>query len=219
MQKITPYELSAACRIFRQVDLLIDKYYGRKIEAQIKDYISANRWIMFPDRGITSLREGVSFPLPNVYISFKNDEISDNGKGRTNGYTGFTYHNKDAMLWLRQILRLKSKNNQFIDILRDFGDEWIIDISHKTKVDYYEAIPRYSTFATAAPSTVTAEEIQQYIEDSDNNLLFPGDILHDGHPVKSDITVFSVSKDITEDTFDNDIKKVFGLFLKALNLK
>ncbi len=219
MKKLTPDELDAACRIFRHVNQIAGQYYPRKTTQQIEGYVSANRWIMFPDKGIVSLKEGISIPYPNVYVSFHQDEIIDNGNGQINGFAGLTYHNVLAMDWLKQILRSPSKSFIFLDILKSFGDEWEVGVWHKTKVDHLKTVPRYSVFETT-PLTVTAKDLQNTINESDNFLLYRGDPHpDDSHPVISDVTVFTVGKETEVGTFDDDIKMAFKLFMKALSLK
>lgn len=220
MRKLNTDELSAACRIFRNVNLLAGQYYPRKTAQQIEGYVSMNRWIMFPDKGISSLKEGIEIPYPNVYTSFLDDEIVDNGKGQVDGYIGLTYHNTMAMEWLKLILKSKHKSKKFIDILKYFGQEWVISLSHKTKVGYKDTIPQYSEFYHTKPSEITAKELLKQINESDNYLLHYGDPYPDGgDKVLWDITVFTIGKETEVGTFNDDVIEVFRLFLKVLNLK
>jgi len=220
MKNINPDESDAACRIFRHVNQLAGQYYPRKTVGQIVGYVSANKWIMFPDVAVKSIEEGKEIPYPNVYNSFLDQEVVDNGKGQIDGYVGLTYHNVPAMIWLKQILRSPSKSAEFINILKSFGDEWEVSIIHKTKVGQQDTIPRYKEFEKAVPSTVTAKYLQDTIKESDNFLLHRGDSYpDDGSPVIWSVTVFTIGKETEVNTFDDDVRKVFELFMKALNLK
>jgi len=220
MKNLSQDESDAACRIFRHVNKLAGQYYPRKTTDQIIGYVSSNKWIMFPEISVGSIEEGKEIPYPNIYNSFFDQEVVDNGKGQIKGYIGLTYHNVPAMNWLKQILRIPSRSTKFISILKNFGDEWEIGIHHKTKVDHEKTIPRYKEFETTKPSIVTAKYLHKTIKESDNFLYYPGDLHdNDGHPVLWDVTVFTVRKETNVNTFDDDIRKVFELFIKALSLK
>jgi len=219
MKRLSQSEQTAAYHIFNHVESIVGPYYGKKTQAMVQDYVSGNRWIMFPQHNISSLREGADLPMPNVFISFEN-EIKDDGSGLVNGWMGLTYHNIQAMQWLNDILKRKKKSLLFINILNSIGDDWSVEIQHKTKTNCPESACRYSTFRAMPPSTVTADMIIQGIKDSNKALLRSGDPYpDDGNPVLWDVTVFTVMKPTTVKSFNGDVKKSFDMLFKALTLR
>jgi hypothetical protein len=212
-------EISAAHRIFNHVESVVGPYYGTKTRMEAKNFVSANRWIMFPEYHIKSLREGSELPIPNIFVHFDGD-VADNDTGLMDGYIGLTFHNVQAMWWLNDILRRNERAELFLNILHGFGDEWNIEIQHKTQTDSPESTPRYKTVSTLRPSKVTGEQITQAIIDSDRTLLHRDEAYPDGgNPVLWDVTIFVVRKQTITARFDLDVKKVFDLFLKTLNLR
>jgi hypothetical protein len=213
MKRLTQEEISATHRIFNHVESLIGPYYGRKTVDEAKEYVSANRWIMFPAFNITSLREGTTYPIPNVFVSFEN-EVRDNRTGQVDGWIGVTCNNSDAMLWLKDTLRKKSP--YLMNILNNIGDEWSVEIQQKIKTDYYESTPYYETIQEFKPSIVTPDDINAGIDMSNKHLPQQGDSYKQSHSVLSAITVFTVLKTTTIRTFDDDVKKAFDLFFKMI---
>lgn len=219
MQRISQDELLAARRIFIHVEMLIGPYYGHISIDRAKGYVSANRWIMFPEYHVESLREGAELPIPNVFVNFEG-EVRDNGAGQVNGYIGLTYHNVQAMLWLDEILRRGKKSELFLNILKGLGEDWNIEIQNKTQTDCIESTPRYKVFRDFKPSKVSKDLITQSIIDSNRQLLHRGDPYPDGgNPVLWDVTIFAVSKPTSVPKFDADVKKSFDLLFKALSLR
>ena len=104
MHNLSHDEVSATHRIFNHVESVIGPYYGRKSRMEAKKYVSKNRWIMFPEYHILSLREGAELPIPNVFVHFPDETVQDNGSGLIDGTLGLTYHNVQAMQWLEGIL-------------------------------------------------------------------------------------------------------------------
>ncbi len=214
MQRLSQDELQAAKRIYNRVNDLTNNYYGKKIAASVKDFVSSNRWIMFPVNNVTSLREGASHPVPNVFISFE-DIIVDNQCGQVNGWVGLTYNNSESMLWLHESLRPK-KAEHFLKILSGLTSDWIVEISQKIKTNFQDNTPKYhQAVKPINASSATAEAIKTAIKNSDVQLPKRGDD-YDSEPVLNAITMVSVLKETTVQTFDSDIKNVFELFFKVL---
>lgn len=220
MARISKDEQIASQRIFNHVEDLIGPYYGHKTLADSQNYVSENRWIMFPEYHITSLREGTTYPMPNVFLSFPGD-ISDTGKGRvSSGCIGLTYNNVEAMLGLRDILKRTSKNTLLMSLIKSLDSAWFVEIQHKIKVNCKESAPRYSTHASFKPTAVTVRDLVDGIKDSDNNRLKVGDSHPlDGNPVLWDVTCFCVFKDTDEAHFDADVQSTFSMFLKVLTIR
>jgi len=225
MRRISPLEVQATHRIFNHVESVIGPYYGKKTCDQAKGYVSQNRWIMFPEYHIDSLREGALLPIPNVYVSFEPPEVKDDRTGKVEGWIGLTYHNVDSMIWLAEILRRKKKSTLFISMLQALGSsgwfgDWTVYVVNKTLTDCPDNTPKYRTFKEFRPSKVTADLIQKAVAASDQQLLRRGDPYPvDGNPVIWDVTVFQVSKWTTPSEFDDDVKLSFDLFFKALSLR
>jgi hypothetical protein len=218
MKRISQEEYDVTYRVFNYVEGLVGPYYGRRTFDQTMEFISANRWIMFPVNGIDSLREGTVYPMPNVYISQEEEHIADNGAGKLDGYSGVTYHNVEAMIAFRDLLKRRSK--PLISIISNFTDDWSVEIVRKTKTDCKDSVPRYETFRAFKPSTVTPDDLRQALVDSDRTLLQRGDPYPgSGNPVLWSVSVFSVWKTITLDSFDADVKKVFDVFFRLLSCR
>jgi hypothetical protein len=218
MQRLNQAELSATHRIFNLVELLIGPYYGHQTLDITKEYVSGNKWIMFPEKSVQSLREGANFPTPNIFISFdEGKDIQDDSTGKVNGNIGLTYHNVEAMIWLDSTLKRKSKGTTLVNLINNLGPDWVLEIQHKIKTNSPDSVPRYSTYDTLNTSTVTREQIRQCIADSNQSLLRAGDT-YSGNPVLWNVTVFVLYKQITEATFNIDVKKAFDLFFKALTI-
>jgi len=219
MQRISQDELLATHRIYRHVETLIGPYYGHISIDRAKGYVSANRWIMFPEYHVESLREGAELPIPNVFVYFDGGEIVDNGSGLVNGHIGLTYHNVQAMLWLDEILRRGKKSELFLNILKGLGEGWNIEIQNKTQTDCPDSTPRYKVFRDFKPSWVSRDLITQGIIDSNRQLLHRGDAYPGGNPVLWDVTIFAVTKPTSVSSFDVDVQKSFDLLFKALSLR
>jgi hypothetical protein len=216
MRAISQEEYEAAHRIFNHVEEVVGPYYGHKTLDEVMGFISQNRWIMFPVNSVTSLREGTMFPMPNVFIASDTDEIHDDGTGRTNGFMGVTYHNVEAMLIFRDMLR-RRRNNLLVSVFTSFPEDWAVEIQHKTKADHDKAVPIYDVYESYAPSEITAELLSQTLEDSDLHLLQYGDIYpKTGNPVIWSISISVVSKDTSIALFDDDIQLVFQRFFQLL---
>ena len=221
MHRISPEELAAAHRIFSRIESLVGPYYGLFTYDRVEKFISENRWLMFPEYHINSLREGAEMPLPNMYISFDDEIKDDNESGMAQCNVGVTYHNVQAMLVLWDILRRRTKANFLLNVVHSFGSAWDINIQHKTKTDSIQSTPRYSTFQSFKPQEIVVpNQIVNAIVDSNRNLLHRGDIYPEtGTPVLWDVTVFGISISTNADTFDVVVKKAFDAFLKLLNLR
>jgi hypothetical protein len=219
MYRITNEEYNATYRIFNHVEQIIGPYYGKKTWDETAEFVSENRWVMFPVKSVTSLRDGTEYPLPNVFVSVE-DEIRDDGNGRVEGFLGFTYHNVDAMQALHSILdpRRRSKHKQFIDIISRL--DFPLEVQWKTKTDCPDSTPHYDTFKDFEPLTVsTVNQISQAIADSDNQLLHRGDSYYKtGNPVIWSVSIFTAIKETNPTTFDHDIKRAFEAFFQLLNL-
>lgn len=65
--------------LFRYTNNLIGNYYGDDSELSDEDikkrFISARGWIMFPDRNISSIKEGKSADIPNIYLWTDQDPV------------------------------------------------------------------------------------------------------------------------------------------------
>ena len=220
MKHLSKAEDAAACRIFREVNRISNNYYGTKTDQEIHEYCSLNRWIMFPNKGIGSLAEGRSAPLPNVYISFGEDqEIKDNGEGKAEGYIGMTFNNGDAMRGLLEsIFKRPQKRTAFIGWLNNLSSDWYAEISQKIKIHCLNFPPRWKIFDTFDDlSTITHTDIIHRVIDSNNNILQKGDD-DDGVMVQGSVTTFNVSKDLTLQDFDTDVKESLTLLQDTLDL-
>jgi len=217
MKRLSSQELSAAHRIFRRVDNISGGYYGYRTEAQVKKYVSQNRWIMFPVYNVPSLREGATFPAPNVYISFNRDEIKDNGDGQVNGWVGVTYNNVEAMLWLREILRVRNAP-YFINTLNALSQGWHVYSGHKIKTNYKDNTPVYNNIETIDARTVDITGIKSALKKSDGTTLQQG-MTYLGEPVIWCVSVLNASIETNESKFDKDVKEAFDLFIRVLSLR
>jgi hypothetical protein len=221
MHRISNDEYAAAHRIYSHAESLVH-YYGPKTRHQVEGYVSENRWVMFPESHIESLRAGATLPIPNVFLSFA-DEIVDNGSGKVDGWMGLTYHNVEAMQGLMGgIMKRAQKRDRFINLLKNMGDDWMIEIQNKTMTDCPFTTPKYRTAPERRikPSAVDAAFIQKAVADSDHHLLRRGDPYPDtGNPVIWDVSIFVALKPTTAATFDEDFKTVFGLFQNVLGLQ
>jgi hypothetical protein len=219
MHRISVNEYQAVNRIYNRVESIVGPYYGNKFESETKNFVSENRWIMFPVKGITTLREGTVYPLPNIFVSSFDDEIQDDGHGRVLGLIGITYHNVDAMRSLYTIIdpRRPSRHQPFLNILSQLG--FLIEIQRKTKTDSPRSTPHYDTFRSVDSSTASVNQIMNAIGDSDNTLLKPGDIYPgSGNPILWSVTIFVTYKATTPSSFDRDIKRSFDAFQALLQL-
>jgi len=220
MKLLTPDELIVALRIFNRVVGIVEKqnqnYHKKKILGEIKDFVSRNRWIMFPVGNILSLREGVDSPTPNIYMSFHND-IQDDGMGRVNGWIGLTFGNNGAMQWLEQLLSKKNVYN-FMAILNSLNKDWSVEITQKIKTNYFEATPNYEPYITFKAADVTAGEIKSNIIKSNKTLPLIG-VDHKTGPVIAASTIVTAWKETTELKCDDDVENAFKLFFKVLSLR
>ena len=222
MRRLTQAELEAAHRIFNHVDTISGGYYGRKTQAQVRRFVSLNRWIMFPPFNVNSLREGTTFPAPNVYVSFHGEdveEIRDDGNGRiVEGYVGVTYNNVDSMLWLDRVLKVNNAA-YFIKTLNSMGVGWDVNIEQKIKTNHQDNTPVYRPMDSFCASTVTVDQIKDAIDNSRQNELNPDIDDYDGEPVLWCVTVFGVSISTSPAGFDMCVKEAFDLFIKVLSLR
>ena len=220
MRKLSTTEQNATHRIFNHVDSIVN-YYGHKTLDQAIGYVSENRWIMFPVRGINSLREGAELPLLNVYVSMNGEDIIDDGNGRPTGYAGLTFHNAGSMDQLKGILkRPKTKGSKLIQVIHSLDDTWELGSVHKIKSEVHNSTPHYDPQPFFIPSVATIDAIKNSIIISDLNLPALGDIYYKtGNPVQSRITIFSIEKETDPDTFDDDIKEIFDVFMKVHTLR
>jgi hypothetical protein len=220
MSRISRDEQAATQRIFNHVEDIIGPYYGHKTLSDAQNYVSENKWIMFPEYHITSLREGTVLPVPNIFLSFPEDIVDDGVGGVPEGCIGLTYNNVESMIGLRDILKRTKKSTLFMSILKALGDTWTVEIQHKTKVNFKESTPRYSTHLDFKPSRVSVTDLADGIDDSDHNLLKRGDPHPlDGNPVLWDVTSFCVYKNTGGVCFDPDVKKSFSMFFKVLTIR
>lgn len=221
MHRINASETASAHRIFNRVEEAVGPYYGRKTVDQARDYVSENRWIMFPKYGINSLREGATLPMPNMFVSVGEDtEITDNGAGAVNGCLGVTYHNVEAMLWYRQILKRKSHRDLLINVLKGLPDDWSVEIQLKTQTDCPDSTPHYETYRALKPSAVTTPSLALALDDADQNLRHKGDIYpRTGTEILWEVPIFVVWKNTETATFEEDAKKAFDVFLKMMTIQ
>lgn len=218
MSRLSADELKATHRIFNHVDQVVN-YYGHKTLDETAQYVSENKWIMFPASNITSLREGTTYPLPNVFVSPDDEEISDDGDGRITGWIGFTYHNVEAMEALRAILRRPmSRGKVLLRELEILSDDWSVQSVHKIKTDSEKSTPKYSSVRSIAPSAVTIDAIGRAIDESDRTLPRKGDLYANQNPILWAVTTFSVERWTTPTIFDKDIRKAFDMFLRLVSL-
>jgi hypothetical protein len=220
MRSISQSEGSAAHRIFNHVDEL-RPYHGHKTLDQALEYVSLNRWIMFPVKGINSLREGTDCPMPNVFVAFDDEVIQDDGTGKvTEGFMGVTFHNVSSMVNFDEILKRKSKSQKFMEILRSFHDDWSIEIQRKTSTNCPGSTPQYDVFEPVfKPSQVTVPQLINARRSSDQTLLQFGDTYPiTGNPVMWSVTIFTITKETNQGVFDADIMQCFDAFFKLLIL-
>lgn len=217
MQKLTKDEINATHRIFNHVNELNNGYYGHKTVNEAKKFVSQNRWIMFPVYNVPSLREGATFPAPNVYIAFYDDDISAHSNGRTDGWIGLTYGNTESMLWLGDILR-KKNISYFINNINILGSGWIVSIDQKIKTNFQDNTPVYRNISQFDTHIVIADDIKKAISASNADLIKQGEF-YNNEIVLWCVTIFSVIKETKVMEFDNDIKSIFDLFIKVLSLR
>jgi len=216
MKRLTKQEIVVTNRIFNHTDDISDGYYGQKTIAATKGFVSQNYWIMFPVFNVNSLREGATFPTPNVYISFADDEIKDDNEGRVDGRVGVTYGNVDSMKWLGEVLRVKNAP-YFIKTLNAM-EGWSVNVYQKIKTNFRDNTPIYKVMESFDAKDVTAMEIKTAIKNSNDNLLKVGDT-YDGELILWCVTVFSVEVQTSADDFDEKMKKAFDLFIRVLSLR
>jgi len=221
MTRLTQDELKATQRIFNHVNDLCGNYFGRKTFGEIRLFVSLNRWIMFPVFNVGSLKEGASYPAPNIYVAFRNG-IVDDGNGRADSWVGVTYNNKESMLWLDTVLKV---NNApfFINTINALDSDWKISIDQKTKTTFKDNTPEYRTIDSFEAKSVTVDDIKTGITKSNSMLFQPGDDypFPDGHfeEVIGCVSTFNVSIWSTADTFDRYSKEAFDLFMRILTLR
>jgi hypothetical protein len=208
-------ELAATHRIFNHVDSLVN-YYGHKTLDEAALFVSENRWIMFPVRGINSLREGATSPVPNVFVSMDGEDISDDGTGRVTGYVGMTYHNVEAMAHLWDIFKhRKTKGTVLMNTIHRLSDEWQVKAIHKINSDAPGSLPHYDIFRAQNPSVTTLDSIKSSLADSDIGLPQKGDICKiSGNPILWAVTIFDIEKETDPSIFDRDVKEIFDIFLQ-----
>ncbi len=219
MKQLSIDEIEATNRIFTRYNKTNGNYYGHKVKDETKRYASRNRWIMFPANIIDSLREGTEMPLPNVYMHTGDDEIRDDGNGRLEGLVGITYGNNPAMDWVRVILKSQKKSQVFLNLITGMGADWNVSPYHKIHTSYWQSTPIYEKGKSEPANQVTVSSIKANLNNSDNNRRKPGTFMDDGDEVISCVTTLTAEKYVTPDTFDQDIKDVFNLFLKLLSLR
>lgn len=219
MRRLSSQELASAHRIYNHVDKIVN-YYGHKTLDEVAQFVSENRWIMFPVLGIDSLREGTTSPVPNIYVS-REDEIIDDGHGRTDGYVGLTYHNVEAMAHLWDILKYPiKKGSVLLREIKNLNDDWSVSVVHKISSDAPGSLPHYKTFRWQKPSNTSLDSIKQNLMDSDQALPRKGDICTmSGNPILWAVTIFTIDKPTVPSSFDVDVKEIFDVFLKLHALK
>lgn len=219
MKRLSQAELEATHRIYNHVDQVVN-YYGPKTLDEASEFVSENRWIMFPVLGVESLREGTGLPLPNVFLAMEGEEISDNGSGQSSGYAGLTYNNTSSMAHLFDIFRRpRTKGSVLLRALQSLSDAWSVDVVHKIKTDSHKSTPQYEVFRSEAPSEVSLESLQNNIADSDRSLPQPGDTWKNGNPILSAVTILSIEKEVVPDCFDKDMREIFNIFLRLHALR
>lgn len=207
--RLTKPEIESTARIFNYVNKLIGNYYGpAKSPAAAKKFVSSNRWIMFPDRTIESLREGTSMPNPNIFISFS-EEILDDGAGIpvVGSSIGMTFNNTESMKWYRSVAP------RFLSMLSSLPG-WRLEIQNKIKLDYYASTPEYETVAEIEATKAT----QQWIDDSlalAETQRPKRDQPWNGHTVEWSLPIVVMFKVIDLATYDADIKSI-SVLLRAL---
>lgn len=229
MKQISFDELTASLRIFNHVSDTVNRhlvdtsrtpsYYAQKALNEIRDMISANRWIMFPDVHFSTLREAASAPVPNVYVAFNRNIIEDDGQGKVNGVIGLSFNNSGAMDWLWQLFRRRSNTQAFMNILNVLDVDWKFEVSQKIKLNHQDSAPIYEQQNEFPAASVTALEIQSSIESSDANLPQHEDDYNDLGIVLNAITMAGVFKYTNVASFDEDVKKIFDLFFRILSLR
>jgi hypothetical protein len=221
MKRLTQDELESVHRIFNRVVSIVGNkhkgYHTKKTLEDSREFVSGNRWIMFPVANIMSLREGVESPTPNVYISFP-DEITDDGKGNViDGWIGLTYNNSGAMVWLNQLLT-KRNSSAFLKIVNDLNQDWTVEVSKKIKLNHRDTVPVYETVTREPADKATLQSITNSIKLSDS-ALYHRDSIHPDGIVQWSITNFQFWKGTVTDTFQDDVVKCFDTFFAALNLR
>ena len=209
MTHLTKPEVESTARIFNYVNVLIGNYYGpAKSPAAAKKFVSANRWIMFPDRTIESLREGTTMPNPNIFISF-GEEILDDGAGIpvVGSSIGMTFNNTESMQWYRSVAP------RFLAALSSLPG-WQLEIQNKIKLDYYASAPEYETVTKIEAIKAT----QQWINDSlaSAEVQRPKrDQFWNGHTVEWSLPIIVMFKSVDHNTYDADIKSI-SVLLRTL---
>lgn len=214
MRGFSQDQLNAAYRIVNKVESLV-KYYGKRFtfDEAIK-LISRNQWIMFPVKGIDSLREGVGLPVPNVYISFDTKEISDNGNGVPRGWIGINYNNGDSMIGLKDILRRPRKCTEFFKIITCMPD-WTVSVLQKVKCGYPDSTPEYESFRTIDADCCNKTWLSDTIVKCDNQKYVRGDDFN-GDTVLGAVTIVSIDKKTGPDSFHGDVVEAFEAFEQVM---
>ncbi len=225
MTRITEDELVAALRIFnRTVDIIAQThqgYHGRKNLGIIKNFLSSNRWIMFPIANVHSLREAVQLPVPNVFISFHDGEFMDNGDGRAQACIGLSFNNEYAMDWLYELLERRNVA-RFMGMLNSMDKSWRTEITQKIKLNHKDSAPIYQQQTEFPVETVSPKDIADALEESDNNL----PRYHDEYDengisgtILNAISIVAVYKYTDVSNFDRDVQQIFDLFFRVLSLR
>jgi len=217
MKRLTKEELTAAHLIYNRVSHLTQNYYGNRTQDVVHKFVSENRWVMFPEYHFGSLREAVTYPVPNVYISFPNGVVTSDLVGRVDGWIGLTFNNAESMLWLNEILRVRNADF-FISVLKGMDLPWLVEVQQKIKTNYKDNTPRYETIHKCDAPYVSAEFIKEAVMQSNEKLPKVGEYYQD-EPVLWAVTVFSVSKKITTVDFDPSVERAFELFFRILSLR
>lgn len=212
MTRVSQAEYLAAYRIFNYVDKINGGYYGQITLDRIYKLVSQNRWIVIPRKGLDTIEEAKSAPVPNIYLSF--EEVIEDEKGRANCDVGITFHNVDAMVIIREALRRKTISERLIGNLQKFDDTWDISFWHKISTHSPNSTPYYERSSDIFnPSGVIRQDLIEGLEQSDLNRPQRGDIYpRTGTEVLGSSSIFSISKYITIADFDKNIINLCNVF-------
>lgn len=212
MTRVSQAEYLAAYRIFNYVDRINGGYYGQITLDRIYKLVSQNRWIVIPRKGLDTIEEAKTAPVPNIYLHFE-DVIKDE-RGKADCDVGITFHNVDAMLLIRDILRRKTLSETLINNLKKFDDTWDISFWHKISTHTHNSTPYYERSSDIFSSSgITRQDLIDGLEHSDLTRPQKGDIYpKTGTEVLGSASIFSVSKDITITDFDQNMINLCDVF-------